>query len=149
MAPNELRQRLRDGSDRLIDLRASMSYRKEHIVGAVWSIRPRIASDVADPALAVTLIADEAGVAALAALDLAEAGVREVRLLAGGQEAARAAGLPMVATPGAPGDAECIDFLFFTHGRHDGDADAARRYLAWEIGLVGHLDAEERAAFRL
>jgi rhodanese-related sulfurtransferase len=149
MAPDEVKERLRNGSVRLIDLRASMSYRKEHIAGAVWSIRPRIATAVVDPAVPVTLIADEPGVAALAALDLADAGMGEVRLLAGGHDAARAAGLPMVATPGAPPDAECIDFLFFTHGRHDGDADAARRYLAWEIGLVGQLDAEERGAFRL
>ena len=141
--------RLSDGSVRLIDLRASMSYRKEHIAGAVWSIRPRIAAAVGDPAVPVVLIADQPGVAALAALDLAETGVREVRLLAGRHEAARAAGLPMVATPGAPADAECIDFLFFTHGRHEGDAAAARRYLVWEIGLVGQLDAEERGAFRL
>jgi hypothetical protein len=88
-------------------------------------------------------------VAALAALDLAEAGVREVRLLAGGHEAARAAGLPMAASPDTPGDADCIDFLFFTHGRHEGDAAAARRYLTWEIGLVDQLDAQERGAFRL
>jgi rhodanese-related sulfurtransferase len=130
IGPGEVKARLGDGTLRLIDLRPSMSYRKEHIAGAVWSIRPRIAAAVADPRMPVALVADEAALAALAALDLAEAGIGEVRLLAGGHEAARAAGLPMAATPGTPADAECIDFLFFTHGRHDGDADAARRYLA-------------------
>jgi rhodanese-related sulfurtransferase len=149
MAPDEVKARLSDGTVRLIDLRPSMSYRKEHIAGAVWSIRPRIAAPVGDPRTPVALVADEPALAALAALDLTEAGIGEVRLLAGGHEAARAAGLPMAATPGTPGDAECIDFLFFTHGRHDGDADAARRYLTWEIGLVGQLDAEERAAFSI
>jgi 3-mercaptopyruvate sulfurtransferase SseA len=126
-----------------------MSYRKAHIDGAVWSIRPRIAAAVGDPTGAVVLVADRPDVAALAAMDLAEAGVCDVRLLAGGLDAARAAGLPLAATPGIPRDAECIDFLFFTAARHDGDATAARQYLAWELGLVDQLDAQERAVFRL
>jgi rhodanese-related sulfurtransferase len=149
MAADTVAAGLRDGSVRLVDLRPSMSYRKEHIAGAVWSIRPRIAAAVADPAVPVVLVADDAETAALAALDLTEAGVRDVRLLAGGHAAARTAGLPMAASADTPADAECIDFLFFTAARHDGDAAAARQYLAWETALVGQLDAQERAAFRL
>ncbi|HEX6001768.1 MAG TPA: rhodanese-like domain-containing protein [Hyphomicrobiaceae bacterium] len=149
IAPEELAEALGSGGVRLIDLRFSMSYRKEHVSGAVWSIRPRIPSIIVDPAEPVVLIADRPGVATLAALDLAAAGVRDVRQLAGGQEAARAAGLPMEAAPELPVDADCIDFLFFTAARHDGDATAARQYLAWELGLVDQLDAQERAAFRL
>ena len=59
------------------------------------------------------------------------------------------AGLPVVATPDDPPDADCIDFLFFTHGRHEGDAEAARQYLAWEVGLIAQLDAQERGVFRI
>jgi hypothetical protein len=59
------------------------------------------------------------------------------------------AGLPVEATPDSPTDAECIDYLFFVHDRHDGNKEAARRYLAWETGLVPQLDAQELAAFRL
>jgi rhodanese-related sulfurtransferase len=149
VAPDEVAACLREGSVRLLDLRPSMSYRKEHIAGAVWSIRPRIAAAVADPVLPVVLVADDAGTAALAALDLREAGVGEVHLLGGGHAAARAAGLPMASSPDSPGNAECIDFLFFTAARHDGDAAAARQYLAWETALVGQLDAQERATFKV
>jgi rhodanese-related sulfurtransferase len=149
MTPGELAALLRGGAVRLVDLRDGMRYRKAHIDGAVWSIRPRIAGAVGDPAWPVVLVADQPGAAALAALDLAEAGVREVRLLAGGHEAAQAAGLPVVATPDSPSDGECIDFVFFTHGRHEGNAEAARQYLAWEIGLVDQLDTQERGAFRI
>jgi 3-mercaptopyruvate sulfurtransferase SseA len=95
------------------------------------------------------LVADEAQAAQLAALDLAEAGFADVRLLDGGYEAWRAAGQPTEATPDNPVDADCIDFLFFTAARHDGDEAAARAYLTWEIGLVGQLDAQERGAFRI
>jgi rhodanese-related sulfurtransferase len=149
IAASELGERLRDDSLRLVDLRPSMSYRQEHIDGAVWSIRPRIAAAIADPAQPIVLVADRPATAALAALDLAEAGVRQVRLLAGGHEAARAAGLPMAASPGTPADADSIDFLFFTAARHDGDAEAARQYLTWEMGLIAQLDAQERASFRI
>jgi hypothetical protein len=57
-----------------------------------------------------------------------------------------------VATPDTPADAECIDFLFFTAKRHDGGEagrEASRQYLAWEIGLIDQLDAQERGAFRI
>src|SRR5262249_39570643 len=100
----EVAQRLRDGRLHVIDLRSSMSYRQEQVESAVWSIRPRLADAVSDPAQTVALVADEPGVAALAALDLTEAGVRDVRLLAGGHAAARAAGLAVAATPDSPGD---------------------------------------------
>jgi rhodanese-related sulfurtransferase len=137
------------GEAQIIDLRPAMAYREGHIPQASWSIRPRIATTVADPKKTIVLIADEPGVAALAALDLREAGCGDVRLLAGGYKAWRDAGLPVVATPDDPPDADCIDFLFFTHGRHEGNAEAARQYLAWETGLIAQLDAQERGVFRL
>jgi hypothetical protein len=42
-----------------------------------------------------------------------------------------------------PPDPDCIDFLFFVHDRHDGNKDAARRYLEWETGLIAQLDHDE------
>jgi len=149
MTPREVVEAIRDGAVQIVDLRPSMIYRERHIPQAVWSIRPRIAAAVADRTKTVLLVADDAGIAALAALDLAEAGLSDIRLLAGGHEGWRAAGLPDVATPDNPADGDCLDFLFFTHARHDGDADAARQYLAWEIGLIDQLDAQERAAFSI
>jgi rhodanese-related sulfurtransferase len=144
----ELRDKLGERSAQVIDLRTSMSYRKEHIAGAVWSIRPRVVTD-AKAASAIVLVAERPEIAALAAFDLAEAGMRDVRVLAGGQEGAPAAGLQMASTPSAPPDADCIDFLFFTAGRHEGDEAAARQYLTWEIGLVDQLDEAERGSFRI
>ena len=126
-----------------------MTYRKGHIAGAIWSIRPRVATAAGDTKKTVVLVADAPQMAQLAARDLAEAHFADVRLLEGGHEAWRDAGLPLAATPDHPPDADCIDFLFFTAARHDGDAAAARAYLAWEIGLVDQLDAQERGAFRI
>jgi rhodanese-related sulfurtransferase len=139
---------LRAGTASVLDLRPGMAYRNGHIAGAVWTIRPKIAATRL-PARTIILVADEPAVAALAALDLAEAGASDIRLLAGGYAAWCEAGLPVEASPGRPADAECIDFLFFTHGRHDGNAEAARQYLAWETGLLAQLDDQERGVFRL
>ena len=134
---------------RIIDLRSSFAFRKAHIAGATWSIRPRILAAAADPAAPLVLICDEPAVAALAAGDLAAAGCGDIRMLAGSQAAWEAAGYPTQSTPTAPADADCIDFLFFVHNRHDGNLDAMRAYLAWETALLGQLDAQERGAFRL
>ena len=144
----ELARALDSACVQAIDVRPAMTFRKSHIAQAVWSIRPRIAA-AADRGITTVLVADEPGVAALAALDLREAGCSDIRLLAGGPADWRDAGLPMVATADQPADADCIDFLFFVHSRHDGDAEAARQYLAWETGLLDQLDAQERGMFRL
>jgi rhodanese-related sulfurtransferase len=139
---------LRAGRVAVIDLRPSMAYRQGHIERAVWATRSRIAAArVSEKTVAI--MADEPAVAALAALDIVEAGSKDVRMIAGGYQAWCDAGLPVEASPDRPADADCIDFLFFTHARHDGNAEAARQYLAWETGLLDRLDAQERGVFRV
>jgi rhodanese-related sulfurtransferase len=133
----------------LVDLRGSMEYRKAHIAGATWAIRPRLRQALADERRPVVIVADDAAVAAWAVESEWPARLERPRLLEGGLSAWREAGLPVEATPGMPPDADCIDYLFFVHDRHDGNKEAARRYLAWETGLVAQLDAREVAAFRL
>jgi rhodanese-related sulfurtransferase len=124
----------------VIDLRGSMAYRAGHAAGAIWSIRPRIAK-AASGATRVALIADDPMIARAATLDLHEAGITSVSLLQGA--------MPTVTTPGDPPDADCIDFLFFTAGRHEGNREAALQYLRWEVNLVNELDQSERATFRI
>ncbi|MGO4736287.1 rhodanese-like domain-containing protein [Bosea sp. 2KB_26] len=131
--------------DLLLDLRGSLAYRAGHLPGAAWSIRPRL------PAVAgrhVLLAGDETATA-LASRDLAECGATSVRRVTGDASDWRAEGLALDSSPDAPADADAIDFLFFVHDRHDGNLDAARRYLAWELGLVAQLDADERGEYRL
>ncbi|SDE51609.1 Rhodanese-related sulfurtransferase [Variovorax sp. CF079] len=131
-----------------IDLRPSMQFRKGHIAGTRWSIRPRLTAALAGEQRPVVLIADDPAVAGCAAIDLAELGLH-ASLLEGGTANWQAAGLPLRAGDGALPDSDCIDFLFFVHDRHDGNKEAARQYLAWEVNLVGQLDALELGAFRL
>lgn len=122
----------------LIDLRPSMAYRKGHIAGSRWSIRARLKTDHRP----LVLVADDPALAAFAAEGLS------ARLLDGGFVAWVSAGLPVNEDPHTPPDAECIDFLFFTHDRHSGNKDAARQYLAWEIGLLAQMSEAEIASLK-
>ncbi|MGU9827807.1 cystathionine beta-lyase [Pseudomonas sp. LF242] len=122
----------------LIDLRPSMVYRKGHIAGSQWSIRSLLKTDHRP----LVLVADDPAVAAFAAEGLS------ARLLDGGFAAWAAAGLPVNEGPQTLPDAQCIDFLFFTHDRHSGNKDAARQYLAWEIGLLAQMSDAEIASLK-
>lgn len=140
-----------DAGAPVVDLRSSADFRKAHIPGARWSIRPRVAAATAsDRTRTIILVADDPRVATLASLDLREAGCGDVRLLAGGMDAwQRAHPGRVAATPADPPDAERIDFVFHTLGRNEGNLDAARAYLKWEIDLTAQLDAQERGSFRI
>jgi len=131
----------------LIDLRPSQSYRAGHIEQARWSIRPRLPSLDLAAGSPVVLLANDADVARLATLDLVQMGITDVSVNTGTPQDWRDAGLNVVSTPDAPADAECIDFLFFVHDRHDGNKQAARQYLAWETNLIHQIDPQERATF--
>ncbi|UNB60916.1 PLP-dependent transferase [Pseudomonas syringae group genomosp. 7] len=139
---------LKDDAVALIDLRSSTRYRKAHIDGARWSIRPLLASALAAEARPVVLVANDLRIAQLAVEELPLTQRRQVRLLEGGVDAWQAAGLPLREDGASLVDEQCIDFLFFTHDRHSGNKDAARQYLAWEIGLLGQMSEEELACFK-
>jgi rhodanese-related sulfurtransferase len=132
----------------LLDLRPSAAFRKAHVDGSRWCIRPNL-SGLALEGRSIALLAEDPRIAALAALDLREAGVGDVHWVDGALAECAAAGLQIVSEPELPPDAERIDFLFFVHDRHDGNKESARAYLAWETGLLQQLHASERASFRV
>ena len=146
IAAPELARRLQQGDDVLVvDVRPGMQYRAAHIPQSRWSIRPRLAQDLANESRQVVLVADEAALAEWTALEL----LHPPLMLEGGLKAWQQSGMPVDSSPDSPSDAQCIDYLFFVHDRHDGNKDAARQYLAWETGLVPQLDAQELASYRL
>ena len=149
VTPQDVSALLWGGSGLAIDLRSSAAYRKGHIPGSLWSIRPVIADTVKDSSLPVVLIAEDPDLARIAALDLHEAGVGDVALLTGGIRAWLADGQKLNPADATPPDSSRIDFIFHTLGRNEGNLDAARAYIAWEVGLVDQLDAQERGSFRI
>ena len=149
VSARELNEALGSTLVAVFDLGSSMRFRKAHIPGSHWSIRPRLVNDARRAHAGIVLAADEHAVAQLAALDLIEAGIANVRVLEGGHAAWAAAGLPTAASPDVPADDACIDYLFFVHDRHAGNKAAMRQYLAWETGLLSQLDADDKAAFNI
>ncbi|WP_322895514.1 MULTISPECIES: rhodanese-like domain-containing protein [unclassified Yoonia] len=133
----------------LIDLRGSMAYRREHIEGAIWSIRPRLATLGQLNDRSVVVISDTRDIADIAAIEIAALGARRIDWVEDGHKALAAAGARKKHFHPRPVDRDAIDHLFFVHDRHDGNLDACRRYLEWETGLVAQLDAVERAEFQL
>jgi rhodanese-related sulfurtransferase len=144
-----LQQALDDNSCIALDLRSSMAFRKAHIPRSRWSIRPRLASAMEETRKPAVIIADDPEVGRLAAVDIFELGVAQVRLLAGGISAWVRAGYRTEPSTSVPPDADCIDYLFFVHDRHAGNREAMKQYLAWETGLIAQLPAEDRALFRV
>ena len=145
----ELKSMLDSGSCTAFDVGPSMAYRKAHIPGSRWSIRTRIARDAAGLRTPVILIAEDAGIAALAATELIDAGISDLRLFEGGAAAWSRAGLATASSADVPADRECIDYLFFVHDRHAGNREAMKQYLAWETGLMAQLGEQDKSVFRL
>jgi rhodanese-related sulfurtransferase len=136
--------------DILVDIRSSGDFLEGHIDGARWAIRPDFAPlRTLNTTERLVLIADSAGVANLFAADARTFGFQNVVAVKGGMDALRLADFAVVSQPDALEAHDRIDFPAFVHDRHDGNMDAARRYLAWETGLVAQLDTTDRAAFLL
>ena len=133
----------------LVDLRGSMAYRCEHVAGAVWAIRPHFSALEPLAGRRIVAISDHRAVADMAAVDLVALGAARVDWVEGGHAALVAAGAPTERGSALPTDEAAIDHLFFVHDRHDGNLEASRRYLEWETGLLGQLDAAEKAQFTL
>jgi len=144
-----LQNMIQTGTCSVFDVGPSMNYRKAHIPGSRWSIRPRIVHDAQNARTPIVLVAADADVARLAATELITAGLTDIRLLAGDVTTWTQAGHAATTSPDVPPDADCIDYLFFVHDRHAGNRAAMRQYLDWETGLMAQLEARDLAVFRL
>ena len=135
-----------------VDLRPILSYRRGHIEGATWSIRPRLGQLGLNTRSSIVLVAEDDKIAALATQRLRELGITSIQRITGDEDKWQAAGLKVVASPNEPDDSDCIELLFHWHQRNQpngGDREAALAYIAWEINLVDQLDQQERSSFRL
>jgi rhodanese-related sulfurtransferase len=130
---------------RVLDVSSSNAYRDVHLAVSDWAIRPRLAEHGLSASDTVLLIAEDLEVAALVAKDLRAAQVTVAGVMLRDVAEWESAGLAVERCDSALSNAQCIDFLFFVHDRHEGNMEAARAYLAWETGLIGQLGADERA----
>ena len=125
----------------ILDIRSSMQYRKAHLPGSLWAIRPHLQKILSHSQKSILIISDDPALTCGALLELDGHDLQiQVYELEGSQFPKE---LNTIGSESTPPDSDCIDFLFFVHDRHDGNKDAARRYLEWETGLIAHLDQQE------
>ncbi len=134
-----------NATDVILDASPGMQYRAAHIQGAHWITRARIDELDVDRNSSLLVTGQDETLITGVVTDLSSSSFTDVRSCAGTPETWMDAGCTLESTPDCPSDDACIDYLFFVHDRHDGNLDAARRYLEWEVGLVEQLDAQERS----
>ncbi len=132
----------------LLDVSRDMAFRDDHIEGSVWWHRSRL-SELTLADKPVCVVSEDGVLASYAARDLQHYGFEDVTVLDGGLCAWKSAGYPTVSDPAVPADEDCLDFWFWVHDRHYGNADAARYYLDWEIGLPAQIERDGDARYRL
>jgi hypothetical protein len=118
-----------------------MQYRKNHLPNSIWAIRPQLQEIIRDAKETILFISDDPALTygALLELDGSDLNIQVYEL----EGPSFPKELETISSETTPPDLDCIDFLFFVHDRHDGNKDAARRYLEWETGLIAQLDQDE------
>lgn len=129
----------------LLDLRSSSEWEERRLSCARRAMRTDLPG-VLPAGVSRVLLQGDAGIVAAASVDLAEAGIA-TQWLSADFDACAAAGWPVETTRLTLDRQLARDRVWFVHDRHDGNAEASRRYLSWEMGLIAQLDAEERSAF--
>jgi len=142
---------LADNSDAcVLDTRSSSEFQKTSLADSTWVIRPTLSDNVRgrlDKPL--ILIGDDNTVLELIAQDLESKGAVDIRLCLLDSGHLASSGLPLNSGPALLPDEMRIDYLFFVHDRHDGNKDAARKYLEWETSLITQIDDQERSTFSI
>ena len=136
------------GEATVVDLETSLRYRDGHIPGAWFAVRARFADSLARVPVAGTLVltSPDGLLARLAAPDSAALTDAPVKLLAGGTEAWRAAGLPL--ETGHTNMADEPDDIFYRPYDDSRSVEQAMNdYLVWEVGLVEQIARDGTVGF--
>jgi rhodanese-related sulfurtransferase len=151
VSPAALREMLDRGAAAIVDLATSIAYEKGHIPGAWFAVRSRLARGLArvPPHSVLVLTSPDGVLARLAAADIGsgDSDFGEIRVLDGGTDAWRAAGLPLAAGREAMAD-EPNDCWRRPSDPFAGPG-ARERYLSWETGLVEQIEREGDPGFRV
>jgi rhodanese-related sulfurtransferase len=147
IAVADLRAGLDDGSIQLIDLNFSRDYAQNHIPGAWFATRSRLADarTKLPDAKTVVLTSPDGVLARLAAADVLD---RSVLALDGGTQAWIAAGLPLETGTARMADI-ADDVQLSARERGENREDAMHAYLAWEIELVNQMASDDDHRFAI
>ena len=146
---HELKRELDAGNATVIDFDTSLRYRDGHIPGAWLSIRANLEANLrAIPAAKLLVLTSSDGIIArLAAPEAAQLTSTSVKVLQGGTDAWRAAGLPMES--GMSQLADTTDDVWYRpYDRTAKVEEAMQDYLTWEVNLVKQIERDDDVKFR-
>jgi rhodanese-related sulfurtransferase len=149
IAPQALHDALADGPTQLVDLTRSVAYRTGHIAGARHGVRTRLAALIPTlPAHDLLVLTSSDGMLARYAAAEAEGLTdAQVMVLAGGNQAWQAAGLPLIA--GEDGlEAAPVDAHLRAYDCTTNVEQAMQAYLDWEVDLINRLEEDGTLPFR-
>jgi rhodanese-related sulfurtransferase len=131
----------------VIDLSLSPNYRREHIRGAWFAIRSRLARALPKiPLRGEIVLTSENGVLASLAVEEARAlTTLPVRYLKGGNKAWRLARLPLSGKPLMADDP--VDVWLKPYERAGDTKGAMNEYLSWEVDLVSRIERDGTCRF--
>ena len=148
IAPHALIQ-ISAGGANVIDLSHSRYYRHHHIPGAWFALRSQLEDAITKlpPAALLVLTSEDGMLAHLAAREATAMVNVPVKVLAGGNSAWAAAGLPLA--DGFEHMASAPDDVYLRpYDRDTGVEEAMHDYLAWEVDLVKQIERDGTAHFR-
>lgn len=134
----------------VVDFESSLRYRDGHVPGAWLAIRAHLAGDLEALPHADTLVFTSAdgALATLAAADAAAVTDTPVKVLAGGTEAWRRAGLPLEA--GMTHLANTTEDVWYRpYDRTSNQEEAMKDYLKWEIDLLEKIRRDDDVSFHI
>jgi len=148
IAPKELQALVAAGDAVVVDLAPSIAYEAGHIPGAWFAVRARLPGSLerVPRRRMLVLTSPDARLARLAAAEVGSSGFAEIRVIEGGTEGWREAGLPLATGREAMADTP-DDCWRRPYDPYAGEG-ARERYLKWEIELV-HQIAREDTGFRI
>ena len=144
-----LKRELDAGNAAVLDFETSLRYRDGHIPGAWLSIRANLESNLREiPATKLLVLTSPDGVIAqLAAREAAQFTKMPVKVLQGGTDAWRAAGLPL--EQGMTHLADTTDDVWYRpYDRTANVEEAMKDYLTWEVNLVKQIERDDDVKFR-
>jgi rhodanese-related sulfurtransferase len=148
VAPQTAAQWLAQGAVALFADR-SARYPIGHPANAQWVNRSRL-TDVAASlgnTAQVLVFAEDSALAQGVVKDLKDAQI-DAYVVTGKADQWRAAGIESIGGAPLP-DSQRIDYLFWLHDRHDGNAEASAAYIAWEEDLPRQVGDHHNARFRI
>ncbi|MDP2707663.1 MAG: rhodanese-like domain-containing protein [Burkholderiales bacterium] len=145
----ELQRELDAGNATVIDFDTSLRYRDSHIPGAWFAIRANLEHNLAQiPAGKLLVLASPDGIIAqLAAPEAALLTQTPIKVLRGGTDSWRAAGLPVETGMTQLADST-DDVRYRPYDRTDKIEEAMKDYLNWEVNLVQQIARDDDVNFR-